>query len=191
MDFKDIKNKYPFLSDLDCYNLYIISKCKIRYKEIKKLKKKDLIYYTKNYIKKSKSVNKNSALDLNPYIIPEDIDTLFNYKRHNISDKELNKMLLNLGDVKISNSPDAKPIFKMIKLFKTTNILILLICLIIFTLSFLSFTLLINDGVKTDKISGNVIGSTDVKEVVPNKSDVKVLDDTYFMYLCLMLILKI
>ena len=52
MDFKDIKNKYPFLSDLDCYNLYIISKCKIRYKEIKKLKKKDLIYYTKNYIKK-------------------------------------------------------------------------------------------------------------------------------------------
>lgn len=182
MDFKDIKNKYPFLSDLDCYNLYIISKCKIRYKEIKKLKKKDLIYYTKNYIKKSKSVNKNSALDLNPYIIPEDIDTLFNYKRHNISDKELNKMLLNLGDVKISNSPDAKPIFKMIKLFKTTNILVLLICLIIFTLSFLSFTLLINDGVKTDKISGNVIGSTDVKEVVPNKSEVKVLDDAYFKY---------
>ena len=59
MDFKDIKNKYPFLSDLDCYNLYIISKCKIRYKEIKKLKKKDLIYYTKNYIKKSKSVMAN------------------------------------------------------------------------------------------------------------------------------------
>ena len=182
MDFKDIKNKYSFLSDLDCYNLYIISKCKIQYKEIKKLKKKDLIYYTKNYIKKSKSVNKNSALDLKPYITPEDIDTLFNYKRHNISDKELNKILLKLGDVKISNSPDAKPIFKMIKLFKTTNILVLVICLVVFTVSFLSLTLLINDGVKTDKISGNVIGSTDVKEVVPNKSDVKVLDDAYFKY---------
>ena len=61
MDFKDIKNKYPFLSDLDCYNLYIISKCKIRYKEIKKLKKKDLIYYTKNYIL---CQQKNSALQL-------------------------------------------------------------------------------------------------------------------------------
>ena len=35
MDFKDIKNKYSFLSDLDCYNLYIISKCKIQYKDSK------------------------------------------------------------------------------------------------------------------------------------------------------------
>ena len=104
MDFKDIKNKYPFLSDLDCYNLYIISKCKIRYKEIKKLKKKDLIYYTKNYIKKSKSVNKNSALDLNPYIIPEDIDTLFNYKRHKINAYNLLVILIITVFIRICQS---------------------------------------------------------------------------------------
>ena len=65
MDFKDIKNKYPFLSDLDCYNLYIISKCKIRYKEIKKLKKKDLIYYTKNYIKNTE--RKSGKMDKTEY----------------------------------------------------------------------------------------------------------------------------
>ena len=182
MDFKDIKNKYPFLSDIDCYNLYIISKCKIRYKEIKHLKKKDLIYYTKNYIKKSKLVNKNSKLDLNPYITPEDIDTLFNYKRHNISDEQLNKMLISVNEVNISNVPNAKPIFKMIKLFKTTNLLVLIICLIVFTLSFFSFTLLAHDGVKMNKISGNVISDTKIKEVVPNKSEVKVVDDDYFKY---------
>ena len=30
MDFKDIKNKYPFLSDLDCYNLYLNVKYDIK-----------------------------------------------------------------------------------------------------------------------------------------------------------------
>ena len=54
MDFKDIKNKYPFLSDLDCYNLYIISKCKIRYKEIKKLKKKKKVRKRKKTLIKQK-----------------------------------------------------------------------------------------------------------------------------------------
>ena len=35
MDYINIKEKYPFLSDIDCYNLYIISKFKISYDEIK------------------------------------------------------------------------------------------------------------------------------------------------------------
>ena len=183
MDYINIKEKYPFLSDIDCYNLYIISKFKISYDEIKCLKKKDLIYYTKNYVKKAKIVNKNSRLNLNPYITPEDIDTLFNYKKHGISDLKLNKMLLSLEKVKVLNKPDTKSIFKMIKLFKTTNFFVLTICLTVFIFSFLSFTFLINDGIKTDKISGNIITNLKLKEVVPNKKDVNIISDDYFKYL--------
>lgn len=183
MDYINIKEKYPFLSDIDCYNLYIISKFKISYDEIKCLKKKDLIYYTKNYVKKARIVNKNSRLNLNPYITPEDIDTLFNYKKHGISDLKLNKMLLSLEKVKVLNKPDTKSIFKMIKLFKTTNFFVLTICLTVFIFSFLSFIFLINDGIKTDKISGNIITNLKLKEVVPNKKEVNIISDDYFKYL--------
>ena len=183
MNYNDIKNKYPFLSEIDCENLYIISKCKISYKEVKGLKRKDLVYYTKNYIKKSKIANKDSSLDFTPFVTPDDIDTLFNYKRHKIDDYELNKILLGLNSVYISNKPNTNSIFKMIKLFKTTNLVTLFSCLIIFLVSLVCFINLTNDGVKTSKISANVVNKTPIKEIVPKEEEVKMVSDDYFKYL--------
>lgn len=183
MKYERIKRKYPFLSDIDCENLYIISKSKISYKEIKKLNKSDLIFYTKKYAKKIKNINKNSSMDLKPFILPKDIDTLFKYKKQGISDLELNKMLLKVEDVNILKTPNTKPILRVIKTLKTANLTVMFVCLIAFALSTISFMLLANDSNKTRKLSGKVKNDVVINEVKPDGEDMKVVSDDYFKYL--------
>lgn len=183
MNYKNIQKKYPFLSEIDCENLYIISKSKISYDEVKKLNKKDLIFYTKKYVKKIKNVNRDNYLDLNPFITPIDVNALFKYKKQGISDSELNKILLGIDGVNISKTPNTKPIFRMLKMFKTTNLTVMFICLAVFIASSISFMVLTNDNIKTKKISGKVSDSAVINEVKPNEESMKIISDDYFKYL--------
>ena len=210
MDSEIIKSKYPFLTDLDLENLLLIYKYKMDYKYLKKLKKSDLILYTKKYVNEIIKLNKNNnkkssenqdddleyieyehteyiELDLieKQYISEMAcyIDTLFNYKRLKINDKKVNKILKKAKFKDVDNYPDGNLLIKRIKKNKILNLFLMIFFGVIFVLSLISFIMHIKDNNKIDKIDTDIKSKIRVEEVKVNEEDVEIISDDYFKYL--------
>ena len=84
MQKSDLKNKYKFLSSKDIDLIYLLAKYKIKYYDIKKLKKREFKIFIKQYIKQIKKFNDKKTICYEPFISEEDINTLFFIKKNNI-----------------------------------------------------------------------------------------------------------
>ena len=183
MKHKELLKKYPFLSEIDANNLYIISKCKISKDEIDKLTKKELIFYTKRRVNKTKKINKDADINFEPFVTPKDLDALYNYKKHGVDDNKLNKILIKLDDVCVSKYPNTKLILREIKAKKVLNLTVMVVCFAAFSYSSFSLVNQTNDGIKIKKISAKIQDNTVINEVVPEEEKVEVVSDSYFKYI--------
>lgn len=183
MKHKELLKKYPFLSEIDANNLYIISKCKISKDEIDKLTKKELIFYTKRRVNKTKKINKDADIIFEPFVTPKDLDALYNYKKHGVDDNKLNKILIKLDDVYVSKYPNTKLILREIKAKKVLDLTVMVVCFAAFSYSSFSLVNQTNDGIKIKKISAKIQDNTVINEVVPEEEKVEVVSDSYFKYI--------
>ena len=172
MQKSDLKNKYKFLSSKDIDLIYLLAKYKIKYYDIKKLRKREFKIFIKKYIKQIKKLNDKKNICFEPFISEEDINTLFYVKKNNISEDEIFKLLnINLN---ISIYPNTKFIIKKTKANllknKIINIISFLFSFIILTHGIFSLYIWFYDNKKINDLNSKVVKEVKTNDTSLNKT---------------------